>query len=96
MKYDHVEMSYGIVIYMDDENMELEEEGEIIRDESSTLSTKKNMTMYFLGINAPIPENAYERFWTGSFSGPDKSYSEHTTSSSSSVTRGHHFDQTKS
>ena len=28
MKYDHVEMSYGIVIYMDDENMELEEERE--------------------------------------------------------------------
>ena len=45
MKYDHVEMSYGIVIYMDDENMELEEEVEIVGDESSTLSTKKKMVV---------------------------------------------------
>ena len=47
MKYDHVEMSYGIVIYMDDKNMELEEEGEIVEDESSMLSTKKKMSVYF-------------------------------------------------
>lgn len=85
----------GIVIYMDDENTELEEEGEIVGDESSTLSTKKKMTVYFPGINAPIPENADERLWTGSFSGPDKSDSEQTPSSSSSVTRGRRFDQTK-
>ena len=76
--------------------MEQEEEGDIVGDEYSTLSTKKNITVYFPGINAPIPENTDEWILTGSFSGPDKSYSEHTTSSSSSVTRGHHFDQTKS
>ena len=56
MKYDHVEMSYGILIYMDDENMELEEEGDIVGDESSTLSTKKKMIVYFPIINAPIPK----------------------------------------
>ena len=66
---------------MDDENMELEEEGEIVGDESSTLSTKKKMTMYFPGINAPVPENADEWLWNGSFSGPYKSNSEHTPSS---------------
>ena len=75
--------------------MELEEEGEIVGDESSTLSTKKKMTVYFPGINSPIPENADERIQTRSFYGLDKSDSEHTPSSSSSMTRGHRFDQKK-
>lgn len=84
----------GIIIYRDDENMELEEEGEIVGDEPSKLSTKK-MTVPFPGINAPIPENADERLWNNSFSGPDKSDFEQTPGSSTSVTRGHRFDQTR-
>lgn len=85
----------GIIIYRDDENMELEEEGEIVGDEPSKLSTKKMMTVHFPGINAPIPENADERLWNSSFSGPDKSDSEQTPCSSTSVSRGHRFDQTR-
>ena len=60
MEYDHVEMSYVILIYMDDENMELEEEGDIVGDESSTLSTKKKMTVYLPRINALIDKNVDE------------------------------------
>ena len=51
MKYNHMEISYGIVIYMDDENMELEEEGEIVGDESSGLVLFLAQTSQILNIH---------------------------------------------
>ncbi|GLJ12046.1 hypothetical protein SUGI_0182780 [Cryptomeria japonica] len=63
---DNPDEPSGIVIYADDENMELEEEGEFIESDFSKPSEIKRMTVPFPGINAPIPENADERLWSGS------------------------------
>ncbi|KAH9321218.1 hypothetical protein KI387_015857 [Taxus chinensis] len=94
----------GIVIYADDEDMELEEEGELLESDISKSSELKKMTVPFPGINAPIPENADGRLWGGSILVSDdpnmdrKVDSGRTFSSPSSLSisgRGSRFDQAR-
>ncbi|XP_057769917.1 uncharacterized protein LOC130989824 isoform X2 [Salvia miltiorrhiza] len=84
----------GITIFGDDTSKDESEEGEIL--DTSLAEPSRKMTVEFPGINAPVPENADERFWAPISSSSNSSrYSSHQRYNQPSETssRGYYSEQ---
>eukprot|EP00258_Populus_trichocarpa_P028884 XP_024444903.1 uncharacterized protein LOC18107409 [Populus trichocarpa] len=91
---DDEDQPSGITIFDDGDVEEEQEDGEIM--ETDHPEPPRKMSVEFPGINAPIPENANQRFWEvgPSSSDPFRHRSRHRSNHSSEATgRWHHHEQ---